>query len=78
MIHYRIATTAIPIVSLKTVFLDHVLDVCKQQARRWHYKDSERGENSHYFSHREGGREGEGVKITQVSKWPKSHYTMTW
>ena len=73
MIHFRIVTTAIPIVNLKTVFSD----ICKQQSDGIIRKES-MGKNSLFFPKREGGREGTVVKVTQVSKLPKSHFTMTW
>ena len=57
MIYYRIVTTAIPIVNLKTVFLD----ICKQQGDG-HDKDSECGKKLTIFP-TEGRRErGRGDK----------------
>ena len=72
MFHYRIVTTTIPIMNLKKVFLD----ICKQQGEG--IKDSERGKKFTIFPTEERRERGGGVKITQVSKLSKSHYTMTW
>ena len=59
MIYYRIVTTAIPIVNLKTVFLD----ICK------YYEDSEQGKKLTIFpteGRRERGGGGKDHTILQI------------
>ena len=73
MFHYQIVTRAVPIVNLKTVFLN----IGKQQGYGI-IRIVSVGKNSLFFPQREGRREGEGVKVTQVSKLSKSHYHLTW
>ena len=73
MFHYRRVTTATSIVNPKTVFLD----ICKQQGDGI-IRIVSVGKNSLFFPQREGRREGEGVKVTQVSKLSKSHFHLTW
>ena len=73
MFHYRIVTTATSIVNPKKVFLD----ICKQQGDGI-IRIMSVGKNSLFFPQREGRSEGEGAKVTQVSKLSKSHFHLTW
>ena len=73
MFHYRIVTTATSIVNLKTVFLD----ICKQQGDGI-IRIMSVGKNSLFFPQREGRREGEGVKVTQVSKLSTGWLARIW
>ena len=72
MLHYRIVTTGY----LNSKSQDSVLR--HMQTARFIIRIVSVGNNSLFFPQREGRREGEGVKVTQVPKLSKSHYHLTW